>query len=87
MALGSGRGRQRHTDDTVAGRKNHNRVPEEVKGSPAPRGKKHHRYPGQEHERHNDGHPAFGAQENVEAHIRTYQALRPPSTTRQWPVT
>ena len=53
--LGSGGGRQRHTDDTVADRKNHNRVPEEVKGSPASRGKKHHRYPRQEHERHSDG--------------------------------
>jgi hypothetical protein len=58
-------------------------VPEESKGGPTSRGKKHHRYPRQEHQRHADGHSAFGAQENVEAHIRNYQALRPPSTTRQ----
>ena len=34
--LDSGGGRERHSDDAVAGRKNHYRVREEVKGSPAP---------------------------------------------------
>ena len=63
------RRRQRHTDDTVTSRKNHNRVREEVKGGPAPRGKKHHRYPRQEHKRHGDGRFTFRGQENTNAHI------------------
>jgi hypothetical protein len=62
-----GEGRQRRTDDAVTGRKHHNRIRQDVKGSPAHSGKKHYRYPRQEHQRHDNRRPALRSHGDLDA--------------------